>query len=187
MRGFFVSRQANNFIKKPIEYYLTENSCASSNSLKKRLIKEGYKENKCEICGITEWMGKPLILQLDHINGNHSDNRLNNLRILCPNCHSQTETWGNKGEKEINKCPDCGREILPHSKRCRSCAGKYRNLMYKVNRPSKEELYKLICSYSFVKIGTMYGVSDNSVRKWCKKYGLPYKIPDIKKSILENK
>lgn len=49
------------------------------------------------MCGIgNEWNGKPLTLQLDHINGDHSDNRLENLRILCPNCHSQTSTWGMK-------------------------------------------------------------------------------------------
>lgn len=83
--------------KNPIEYYLRENVDCDSKNLKKRLIKEGLKEDKCEMCGIgNEWNGKPLTLQLDHINGDHSDNRLENLRILCPNCHSQTSTWGMK-------------------------------------------------------------------------------------------
>lgn len=90
------SAKVKNFERKPIEYYLQENLECDSKSLKKRLIDEGLKENKCERCGITEWMGEPITFQLDHINGNHSDNRLENLQILCPNCHSQTATWGMK-------------------------------------------------------------------------------------------
>jgi 5-methylcytosine-specific restriction endonuclease McrA len=57
------------------------------------LINEGIKEHKCELCGITEWNGKPAPIELDHINGKHTDNRIENLRILCPNCHAQTPTW----------------------------------------------------------------------------------------------
>lgn len=64
--------------------------------LKARLIKEQVIENKCVGCGISEWNAKPITLQLDHINGNSSDHRLENLRLLCPNCHSQTDTWCGK-------------------------------------------------------------------------------------------
>jgi hypothetical protein len=85
--------------KKPIEYYLTENSYHQSYKLKLRLIAEGLKQHKCECCGITEWMGKQTPLELDHINGNHHDNRLENLRILCPNCHAQTDTYRGKNKK----------------------------------------------------------------------------------------
>lgn len=95
--SFDNTKQVENFVKKPIEYYLRDNVKCDSGHLKERLIKEGLKEDKCEACGIgNEWNGYPLTLQLDHINGNHSDNRLENLRILCPNCHSQTSTWGMK-------------------------------------------------------------------------------------------
>jgi hypothetical protein len=87
--------------KKPIEYYLTENSNHQSYKLKLRLIAEGIKEHKCEECGIIEWRGKPTPIELDHINGNHHDNRLENLRLLCPNCHAQTETYRGKNKKVI--------------------------------------------------------------------------------------
>lgn len=60
------------------------------------LIRTGHKENKCECCGINEWNGKPITLQLHHINGNSRDNRFENLMILCPNCHSQTDNYGSK-------------------------------------------------------------------------------------------
>ena len=67
--------------------------------LKRRLLREGILEYRCYVCGLTEWNEKPITLQLDHINGVHLDHRIQNLRLLCPNCHSQTETFAgrNKG------------------------------------------------------------------------------------------
>ena len=61
--------------------------------LKQRLIQVGLKNNQCEECKIIDWNGKPLMIELDHINGNSKDHRLENLRMLCPNCHSQTDTF----------------------------------------------------------------------------------------------
>jgi Zn finger protein HypA/HybF involved in hydrogenase expression len=68
----------------------------TTNSLKKRLFDEKIKTKECEECGINEWNGKSITLELDHINGDNTDNRIENLKILCPNCHSQTHTFRNK-------------------------------------------------------------------------------------------
>lgn len=70
-----------------------------SNKLRIRLIKEGIKPHKCECCGITEWMGKPAPLELDHIDGDRHNHKTKNLRLLCPNCHSQTETYRGKNTR----------------------------------------------------------------------------------------
>lgn len=64
--------------------------------LKLRLLRENLLENKCSICGITDWEKKPINLELDHIDGNRTNHVLNNLRLLCPNCHSQTDTYRSK-------------------------------------------------------------------------------------------
>ena len=86
--------QENSVIrKKDISEILVENSGWNSYKIKNRLLKEGLKEYKCERCGNTEWNGEPIPLQLHHINGDHTDNRLENLQILCPNCHAQTDTY----------------------------------------------------------------------------------------------
>jgi len=85
--------------RREILEYLKENTVVQSFRLRNRLISEGIKEHKCECCGITEWMGKSTPIELDHINGINTDNRLENLRLLCPNCHAQTETYRGKNKK----------------------------------------------------------------------------------------
>lgn len=84
--------------KQDIKKILVKNSCYQSYKLKNRLISEGIKEHKCENpdCGLTEWNGKPIPLELHHINGNNTDNRLENLMLLCPNCHAQTDNYRGK-------------------------------------------------------------------------------------------
>jgi hypothetical protein len=64
--------------------------------LKRRLLSAGIKQNRCEQCGITEWQGRPLSMALHHLNGDGRDNRLENLQLLCPNCHSQTDTFAGR-------------------------------------------------------------------------------------------
>ena len=79
--------------RRPLTEYLVSGILVQSHSLKLRLIKEGVKEHKCEMCGITEWNGQPTPIELDHIDGNRYNNTIENLRILCPNCHAQTDTY----------------------------------------------------------------------------------------------
>lgn len=80
--------------KIPLEDILVEGSTYSTNPLKKRLLKEGLLDNECEVCGTgPEWNGEELVLQLDHKNGVSDDHRVLNLRIICPNCHTQTPTY----------------------------------------------------------------------------------------------
>lgn len=79
---------------------LKEDSIYQSYKLAKRLIKEGIKESKCECCNLSKWQNKPIPLELHHINGIHSDNRLENLQLLCPNCHALTDSYRGKNIKK---------------------------------------------------------------------------------------
>lgn len=101
--GCFNTNQSGKGTKKytpsiPLDLILSgKHPTYSTDKLKKRLLKEKILDEKCTFCGISNvWNDRPLILQLDHINGDGRDHRLENLRILCPNCHSQTETWCNR-------------------------------------------------------------------------------------------
>lgn len=83
--------------RKPIEEMFRPG--VNRNHLRLRLLADGLKEARCEQCGLTEWRGRPAPLQLHHINGDGRDNRPENLQILCPNCHSQTDSWGGRNRR----------------------------------------------------------------------------------------
>ena len=153
------------------------------------LIKTNY---TCELCG---WGEKNIYtnsipLEIHHIDGDYKNNQENNLQVLCPNCHSLTENYRgankNKGRddrllkvpRRKNYCPDCGKEILQESSYCKSCSAKH---VHTKDIPvTRQELKNLIRTTTFISIGKQYGVSDNAIRKWCKKYNLPFRVKDIK-------
>ena len=156
---------------------MIECSTYSTKALKRRLLRDGILKNECSLCPQkSEWNGKPLTMIMDHINGIRDDNRLENLRIVCPNCNIQLET--SNGKNRIRKkCPDCGKIIRKKNERCMDCSHKISTgrITYKVDpkdRPSKEELERLISEIPMTKIGMRYGVSDNAVKKWCKGHGM---------------
>jgi hypothetical protein len=159
-------------IKQDLKEILVENSTRCSNSLKHRLLKEKLLENKCNFCGITIWLDKPIILQLDHINGIHNDNRIENLRLLCPNCHSQTDTYSGKNcnyenNHKENYCIDCGDKIYRNSKRCRKCSHKHN--MKIIDRPIIETLLKEVSEIGYNETGRKHKVCGNTIKKWLKK------------------
>jgi hypothetical protein len=82
--------------KQPLQRFLNNEIRIASFKLKKRLLAEGILSPLCSSCGRSEWLNRPIPLELDHINGNHSDNQLTNLRLLCPNCHALTPTYRGK-------------------------------------------------------------------------------------------
>ena len=102
--------------EKNVEDYLTTNSYVKADRLKWKLFSTGLKEYKCEKCGRTHWEGEQISLQLHHVNGDNTDNRLENLQILCPNCHSQTDNYcgANNRHDDVSKkyyCRCCGKEM----------------------------------------------------------------------------
>ena len=98
-----------NNVKK--EDILKENCKHQRTVLRRYIIKNNLIPYKCAICGCTEWQGKTLSLELDHINGINNDNRLENLRFLCPNCHSQTSTYGSRNQQLNNSKYDISEEL----------------------------------------------------------------------------
>lgn len=91
---------------KPLDEILTTDSSYQSFKLKNRLLKEGYKKHQCEKCHRTEWNGQEIPLELHHINGDNTDNRIENLQLLCPNCHALTSNYRGKNKSAPSEMRD---------------------------------------------------------------------------------
>ena len=102
-QGWNVGLKFKPFEEKPMSEILVKGSTYQSFKLKGRLLKEGFKQHVCERCGLSEWQASPIPLELHHLNGDNRDNRLENLQLLCPNCHALTESYRgkNKGNGSI--------------------------------------------------------------------------------------
>lgn len=172
----------------PLAEVMVRDSSYTRSHLKRRLFDEGLKERCCEFCGQDEsWRGRQMALILDHINGVANDHRLENLRILCPNCASTLETHcGRKNRLPVNptSCARCGIAFLPKRPRQRYCSqacgqrwdrsglvrGRPRLTTRRVERPHYQQLLAEIEQTSYSAVGRKYGVSDNAIRKWVRSY-----------------
>lgn len=171
-------------IERNPENIFIQDSSANQSTLRRWYLKGNYTPYICSICGQEPiWQGKDLTLILDHINGHNHDDRLENLRWVCPNCNQQLDTTNGKNkaykEKEKKYCINCGKEISSTSTRCVKCFAKYKTIALEDMPITRDELKNMIRTMSFVEIGTKYYVSDNAVRKWCDKFNLPRKKTEI--------
>ena len=122
---------------------------------KKRLLARGWTE-ECTVCGIgPEWNGIRLSLQVDHVNGIHTDNRLTNLRLICPNCHSQTETFAGRANRKPPK---------PRGPR-KPATRKSATRKSHIDWPETDVLAQMVRDTNASQVGRALGVSDNAVRK----------------------
>jgi hypothetical protein len=166
----------------PLEQLLVEHSTYSRNHLKERLYDAGLKVPVCELCGQGEqWLGRRLAMILDHINGIRDDNRIENLRVVCPNCAATFDTHcGRKNRMEMRPCERCEKEFQPRYSRQKYCSRQCgvrhprkqgaQPSAWKVSRPPYELLMREIAETGWSAVGRKYGVSDNAVRKWVRSY-----------------
>ena len=168
----FIKKTINNFNKIPTENILVLNSSYDGTHLKKRLIKEEILKNICFKCGqLPEWNGEVLTLVLDHKNGNSKDHRIENIRLLCPNCDSQQLTYRGNNRRKKYYCVNCNKSITKHSVSglCNKCSSIKMGIKNRrVERPLKEVLLQEVKEKGYSATGRKYGVSDNAIRKWLK-------------------
>jgi hypothetical protein len=177
------SRRGTRREPPPLEAVLVENCSYKRSHLKKRLYAEGIKERRCEMCGQDEeWKGARMALILDHINGVANDNRLENLRIVCPNCAATLDTHcgRNAPVRAPAPCEHCGETFYPSRPTQRYCSqacgihapGDHspQPERRKVERPSYDVLMAELAATNYSAVGRKYGVSDNAVRKWVRWY-----------------
>lgn len=164
--------------KRKIEH--TEVFCKEStlnrHRVKERILKEKLIPYMCSDCGLSNvWNDKKLVLQIDHINGVKNDNRIENLRFLCPNCHSQTETFTAKRlkrEHKIYTCNKCGGiKKGKESTVCNACHIRSQPTRFNITKSKLYELRKNQ-NMTLASIGKLYNVSDNTVLKYIRKWNI---------------
>ena len=163
----------------PLSELLVLGGTARSSKLKARLYREGLKDRRCELCGQGEvWRGRRMSLILDHANGDSSDNRLENLRIVCPNCNATLDTHCGRNRRLHGRaCLHCGESYSASHREQRFCsrlcaqrhtrAGRP-NLQTRrvLERPRYEQLRSEVADLGWEGVGRKYGVSGNAIRKW---------------------
>lgn len=169
------------------EVFIEGSHYLDNTGIKTRLLEDYGFEYRCSDPGCISpeplWKGKTLSLHLDHINGVRNDNRIENLRFLCPNCHSQTDTYGSRNIRLRHRspdtfCEDCGKKVSRRAVKCLKCNGKGNKngvkTQYKTKAdwPTVEELLRRLKNESYLSIGTSLGVSDNAVRNHLKSRGV---------------
>lgn len=168
--------------KTPLCEMMVKNSnYTMSKSLKKRMVEEKVLDYCCGECGNRGiWMEKKLSLQIEHKNGYSKDHRPENLCFLCPNCHSQTDTYAgrNSSMKKSRICVECKGPTKGKGKKCVKCATQKQPQKFFI---AKVELKKLVEKHSMTDLGRKFGVTDNSVRKRCRKLGVEWPKPRSKK------
>jgi hypothetical protein len=184
---FDPDRARNDALQKgqiPLSRILVEASTYSRSHLKARLFKDGLKARECEFCGQGElWRGERMSLILDHVNGIADDNRLENLQIVCPNCAATLDTHcgrQNRLERDPRSCLRCGGEFQPgHASQrycSRACASRRKRSVgprperRTVSRPPYTHLVREIGGLGYTGTARRYGVSDNAIRKWLRRY-----------------
>jgi hypothetical protein len=179
-KAFLEGTKRQNVKRTPLSEILVEDSTYTGMvQLKKQLVENSLLEYKCygENCGISEWHSQKLSLHIDHINGKHDDHRIENLRLLCPNCHSLTPTYSGKNRNPLF-CV-CGKRLFKSSKSCKRC--QTRSIMgqkTKIQWPSDDKLIELVTHNPFTKVAKMLGVSDNGIRRYLKARGIIIKKGD---------
>jgi hypothetical protein len=166
---------------RPLAEILVEGSTFSRSQLKSRLYEAGLKAHRCELCGQGDrWRGRPISLILDHVNGVRNDNRIENLRIVCPNCAATFETHCGRNVNRTRPCATCGADFTPTNAKQRHCSHRcgsrsegsrrVQRAARRVERPPYEQLLAEIAATSWSAVGRKYGVSDNAIRKWVRAY-----------------